>query len=201
MKSYKHVGSMTVSHAKILVAFRTLPGESNCALVIPLSSLSDSYYTALTSLVESVDAQNTFEFGEILFSRTFPDGRPMLRALQADGLLEKVANADVTMTPTLNDSIVLSELNVLIAEHRSCTVDELCNFVSGAKANAANKQHQVVPEEIPTNDIPLSDEDLAKSLRSQADTLAREVESLRKQADDLSPSIPFVETAKEDAES
>lgn len=183
MNNYKHVGKMTATNSKVLVAFRTLPGESNFALVIPLANLSDTYHDSITTLVESSDAQHTFEFGEILFSRTFPDGRPMLRALQADGTMHKVPTADVTMTPTLHDSIVLSELNVLIAEQRNCTVDDLCNFVSGAKSN-----NEVMPS-TPSNDAPLSDEDLAKSLRKQADALISEAELLRKQADDMSPSL------------
>ncbi len=33
MKSLKHVGKMKKAGSKVLVAFRTLPGESNQALV------------------------------------------------------------------------------------------------------------------------------------------------------------------------
>ena len=86
----KHIGRITKTGAKVLVAFRTLPGESNMALAIPVANLSDSYHDAIMKVVESDQAQETFEFGELLFIRSFPDGRPMLQALRADGFLQKV---------------------------------------------------------------------------------------------------------------
>jgi hypothetical protein len=81
MPTLKHVGRVKTSNQKILVAFRTLPGESNQCLTIPVASLSDSYHDSIINLVETPEAQAAFEFGEILFTRTFSDGRPMLQAL------------------------------------------------------------------------------------------------------------------------
>ena len=128
----KHIGRMKNTGVKLLTVFRTLPGESNMALVLPVSGLSDSYHDSIMTVVETDQAQESFELGEILFTRTFPDGRPMLQALQADGRLQKVATDLVVMSPTANDSVQLDQLNVLIAEQRNCTVDDLYTFVSGA---------------------------------------------------------------------
>ena len=61
MKSLKHVGRITKNNAKILVEFRSLPGESNMALVIPVSQLSDSYHDAIMKVVESDQGQDVFE--------------------------------------------------------------------------------------------------------------------------------------------
>jgi hypothetical protein len=72
MKSLKHVGKMKKAGSKVLVAFRTLPGESNQALVIPVSSLSDNYHDDIMKLVETTEAQAAFEFGEVLFTDHFP---------------------------------------------------------------------------------------------------------------------------------
>ena len=127
----KHVGKIKNTGSRVLVVFRTLPGESNNALVLPVSQLPDSYHDSIMSLVETPEAQEAFEFGEIMFARSFPDGRPMLQAMQADGRLQKVATDTVIMTPTPTDSFVLSELKVLIAEQRNCTVDDLYTFVKG----------------------------------------------------------------------
>jgi hypothetical protein len=118
-RSLKHLGRMSNTGAKVIVVFRTLPGESNTALVLPVSQLSDSYHDSIMTLVETDQAQEAFEFGEMMFIRTFPDGRPMLQALQADGRLQKVATSIVTMTPNTNDSIMLAELNVLVAEQKN----------------------------------------------------------------------------------
>jgi hypothetical protein len=199
MKNLKHVAKMQNTGAKVLVVFRTLPGESNYSLVLPVAQLPDAYHDSVMALVETEEAQQTFEFGEIMFTRMFPDGRPMLRAMQADGRLAKVATDTVIMTPTPQTQIPLSQLNVLIAEQRNCTVDDLCTFVQGAPAaqrdskvkkdeaeNLQAAKTTVDPAKNPGNQ-PLTDLDLAKSLRSQADGLYKEAARLRKQADELDP--------------
>jgi hypothetical protein len=202
-RSLKHLGRMSNTGAKVIVVFRTLPGESNTALVLPVSQLSDSYHDSIMTLVETDQAQEAFEFGEMMFMRTFPDGRPMLQAMQADGRLQKVATSIVTMTPNTNDSIMLSELNVLVAEQKNCTVDDLYTFVSGAPKKSDTVVEDIakvtdlapaVDTDIPApvraqaaNNQALSDKDIAKSYRSQADALYKEAAKLRKDADELDP--------------
>jgi len=172
---------------------------------LPVSNLSDSYHDSIMTVVETTQAQDAFELGEMLFIRTFPDGRPMLQALQADGRLQKVATDLVIMSPTANDSIQLDQLNVLIAEQKNCTVDDLYTFVSGApkKSNttvqdiAEVKDLASQPSNEPlkaTGDTALTDKDIAKSYRSQADAMYKEAARLRKEADDLDP--PQKKTAK-----
>lgn len=193
----KHVGKMKNTGAKVLVVFRTLPGESNMALVLPVSQLPDAYHDAIMEVVETQQAQDSFEFGEMMFRQTFPDGRPMLQAMQADNRLHKVATDTVIMTPTPTDSIILSQLNVLVAEQKNCSVDDLYTFVSGAPSKPASQPQEVQPlvdPDIPapiraqaSNTEALSDKDLAKSFRSQADAMYKEAAKLRKQADELDP--------------
>ena len=208
---------MKQNKAKILVAFRTLPGESNYALVIPVANLSDSYHDAIMKLVEEDQSQETFEFGEILFTRTFPDGRPMLQALRADDGLKKVTTDSVEMTPTTSDVIDLHQLNVLIAEQKNCAIDDLYTFVSGAPKKTDATVEEIVevkdlgrdvgepnipkapPLKAAANEV-LSDKDLAKSFRSQADAMYKEAAKLRKQADDLDPIPKKTAKAKESAD-
>lgn len=198
----KHVGRMKNTGAKVLVVFRTLPGESNMALVLPVAQLPDLYHDSIMTLVETDQAQESFEFGEIMFMRTFPDGRPMLQAMQVDGRLQKVQTDIVLMTPTTNDSILLSELNILIAEQKNCAVDDLYTFVSGAPSKEEAKP--LVDPDVPApvrsqaaQDEALSDKDLAKSFRSQADSLYKEAARLRKQADELDPPQKKITKTKE----
>ena len=100
MKNIKHVGKIKNTGVKVLVAFRTLPGESNMCLTIATESLPDRYHDSIMELVETDFAQESFEFGEVLFTKYFPDGRPMLLALQQDGRLQRVSTESVVMTPT-----------------------------------------------------------------------------------------------------
>lgn len=196
-KPTKHIGRMKNTGVKVLVVFRTLPGESNSSLVLPVNQLSDAYHDALMQLVETEQAQESFEFGEIMFIRHFPDGRPMLTAMQQDGRLQKVLTDMVLMTPTVNAAIPLDQLNVLIAEQKNCAVDDLCTFVKGGSANTVpNKNTEVKKESAETaapvraqaaQNAVLTDTDLAKSYRSQADAMYKEAARLRKEADALDP--------------
>ena len=201
MKSLKHVGKIKNTGAKVLVVFRTLPGESNTALVLPTATLPDVYHNPLMDLVETDMAQESYEFGELMFVKYFPDGRPMLQAMQVDGRLQKVPTDSVIMTPTTQNEIQLSDLNVLIAEQKNCTIDELCTFVKGYKKDdeapttVAEVKDLEKSAPLKANDnTALSDKDIAKSYRSQADAMYKEAARLRKEADELDP--PQKKTAK-----
>jgi hypothetical protein len=209
----KHIGRINNTGAKVLVVFRTLPGESNTSLVLPVSNLPDHYHDSIMEMVVTDQAQEAFELGEMMFIRSFTDGRPMLQAMQADGRLQKVSTDRVTMTPNPNDSILLSDLNVLIAEQKNCTIDDLYTFVSGAPKKSDTKVEDIVKvKDLAPNvdpDIPapvraqaaltetLSDKDIAKSLRSQADAMYKEAARLRKEAEDLDPTVKKTAKAKE----
>jgi hypothetical protein len=212
----KHIGRMIRNKAKVLVVFRTLPGESNYALIIPVSQLSDSYHDSIMKLVEEDQAQEVFEFGEILFHRSFSDGRPMLQALRADNLLQKVPTDSVEMTPTTTDVIGLHQLNVLIAEQKNCAIDDLYTFVSGAPKKAHATVEEVVqvkdlgkdlgeptipakPLKAAANEV-LDDVSIARSYRSQEDAMYKEAARLRKEADSLDPPQKKTTKVKESAD-
>lgn len=217
MPTLKHVGRVKTSNQKILVAFRTLPGESNQCLTIPVASLSDSYHDSIINLVETPEAQAAFEFGEILFTRTFSDGRPMLQALQADNIMRRQATDNIEMTPSPGVEVLLSSLNTLIAEQKNCTVDELYTFVAGAPKTSSTSVDELTQVDnlgkdlgeptIPAQQQPLqaknnevlSDKDIAKSYRSQADAMYKEAARLRREADELDPPAKKAVKTKEEA--
>lgn len=181
VKHVGHVGSGT----KVLVAFRTLPGEPNNALVIPTAALKQTYHDELDSLVMKDESQQAFEFATILNVRKFSDGSTMLPSLHAKGHLQKVPTSEVTMTPaTTKDSwIKLDELNKIIADQRGVGVDELALTESGQPGKTV-----AVANEVSVDDQGvMSDEDLATKYRADADALYKEVQELRKKADELSP--------------
>lgn len=213
MKMLKHIGRLQKSGAKVLVAFRTLPGESNYALVLPVAQLQDSYHDSIMKLVETDQAQESFEFGEIMFTRTFPDGRPILQAMQADGQMVKIATDQVIMTPAPGTEVELHQLNALIAEQKNCAVDDLYTFVAGAP----KKKEATVEEIVKVQDLTketsepasqklqassnevLTDKDIAKNYRSQADAMYKEAARLRKEADSLDPPVKKATKKAEEA--
>ena len=207
MKSLKHIGRIKGSGSKVLVVFRTLPGESDHALVLPVGSLTPDQHDAIIKLVETPQAQDAFEFGEIMFIRSFPDGQAMLTYCQKNNLLAKVPTTNVVMTPNTSDEVILSDLNVLIAEQKNCAVDDLYTFVSGAKKKTDATVEDIVKvqdlgrdvgepnipttqpsqEPVATTQVPLSDKDIAKNYRSQADAMYKEAARLRREADEMDP--------------
>lgn len=201
MKILKHVGKIKNTGAKVLVVFRTLPGEADSCLVLPTSTLPDIYHDSIMQLIESDQAQDANEFGEIMFIRHFPDGRRMLTAMQVDGRLQKISTDNVIMTPTLNKSVPLDQLNVIIAEQKGMSVGDLSSLVTGGKQTVKPDPADVKEIESNTSNAPLTDKDLAKSYRSQADALYKEAAKLRKQADDLDPPAKKTSKVKEETAS
>lgn len=193
VKHVGHVGSGT----KVLVAFRTLPGEPTNALVIPTAALKQTYHDELDSLVMKDESQQAFEFATILNVRKFSDGSTMLPSLHAKGHLQKVPTSEVTMTPaTTKDSwIKLDELNKIIADQRGVGVDELALTESGQPGKTV-----AVANEVSVDDQGvMSDEDLATKYRADADALYKEVQELRKKADELSPKKTTAKKTKTSA--
>jgi hypothetical protein len=209
MKTLKHIGRIKSTGSRILVAFRTIPGDSSFALIVDIASLTPPQHDAIINLVESDQAQEAFEFGEILAIRHFPEGGLMLPVLSQLGKLQKVATSDILITPTSdeNQTLLLSDLNTIIAEQKNCAVDDLCNFVSGApktevrtaaKVNEVpetTREQEVAPVALKAapNEV-LDDKSIARSYRSQADAMYKEAARLRKEADSLDP--PQKKTAK-----
>lgn len=197
MSELKHVGRMKANGRKVLVAFRTLPGESDSALVIQTENLTDAQHDAIIKLVESPAGQNSYEFAEVLARAPFPDGSVMLSNLHVSGRLNKVKTSEVEMTPNTFTKIGLDELNQLIAEQRGISINDL------AIGNQI-EQHTKVEEVATVNDIsdvktpevqpvaestePLTDDQLAKKYRSDADRLAKEAAQLRRLAEELAPT-------------
>lgn len=189
----KHVGA--INDKKVVVAYRTLPGDPYSALVIPTASLSQTYHDELFTVVDSKNAQDAYELATVLSVRKFSDGYSMLGALHRTGKLKKVPTSSVTMQPgpQRESWVKLDELNKIIAEQKGVGIDELALTSNGepGKTDATAST---------STDGVLSDDDLAQQYRAQADSLYKEVQELRKKADELSPKKTTAKkTAKIDA--
>ena len=199
MAELKHIGRIKVTGRKVLVAFRTLPGESDSALVIQTENLTDAQHDAIIKLVESPAGQSSYEFAEVLSRASFPDGSTMLPYLHVNGKLSKVKTSDVEMTPNLHSRISLDELNQLIAEQRGISINDLAiGNQTQTQVQDAAAIHDI--SDLTTTDVvaeseaatipqePLTDEQLAKKYRSDADRLSKEAANLRRMAEELIPT-------------
>ena len=194
MTDLKHVGRLSANGRKCLVAYRTLPGESDHCLVIPTESLDDSYHDALISLVESNAAQNSHEFAEVLARSTFPDGSVMLASLHKSGKLVKMPTDQIEMIPNFQTRIKLDELNYMIAQQLGVSVNDLA--LTDPKKVKPQEPEVEVREVATVNEMPapsaefddsLTVEQKATKLRGQADKLSKEAARLRRLAEDLVP--------------
>jgi hypothetical protein len=194
MVNLKHVGRFASNGRKCLVAYRTLPGDSHNCLVIPTEALDDQTHDALIQLVESNSAQMANEFAEVLARTIFPDGSIMLAALHTQGKLMKVATDQVEMIPNFQTTIMLDQLNVVIAEQMGVAIDDLAikeDFKNDKRddvevvevATVTETPMPVVEENF--EDLPV--EQRATKMRGQADKLSKQAAELRRQAEALVP--------------
>mgnify|MGYP006284735787 CR=1 FL=1 len=201
MQNLKHVGRIKSTGKRCLVVFRTLPNDAFYSLVVTTDNLDDSYHNALVNLVESNASQTSNEFGEVLARSVFPDGLTMLPALHLKGMLTKVPTSDVEMLPNSQTTILLSELNQIIAQQQGVSVQDLA-IKPDEKKNveiqelASVKDLPQEQEDITKTtssmaakiDAPLTDDDLARKYRSDADRLSKEAAQLRRMAEELVPT-------------
>ena len=184
----KHVGKMKNNGAKIVIAYRTLPGDPWSALVIGTQQLQDSYHDALMSLVESDTGQQADELADVMAVRRFPDGSNMLHYMHTNGFLKKVPTDGVLVTPDIKNSIPLNELNKIIADQKGIRLEDLA---------IKDGSNTVVPTMSDTpadtaGDVVIESKDLPNELspaemRSRADALYKEAAKLRKMADEQDP--------------
>jgi hypothetical protein len=193
MANIKHIGRLKSNKRRVIVPYRTIPGDPYSCLVVFVDTLSADEHDSIIKTVESAAGQQAYELAEVM-NRTFlSDGRNMLVGFYKTGKLQKIATSDVEMIPNSTTSIGLDQLNQLIADQRGIGLEDLS--LKSADANpktdapsdsTANAIASSEPVAAAANQ-PLSDEDLARKYRSDADRLSKEAASLRRMAEDLVP--------------
>jgi hypothetical protein len=197
MANLKHVGRMVNNKRKIVVAYRVVPDEPDHSIVVATQNLSADEHDSLMKLVESSAGQSAHELADIMARTRLPDGRVMLAAFHKTGKLIKVKSDTVEMTPNRNSTILLSELNQLIADQHGVTVADLAVKPKNAKETTKAAAEPI--QELAKTDGVLSDEDLAAQYRSQADSLFKEAKRLREQAEELAPTKKKATTKTEES--
>jgi hypothetical protein len=164
----KHTGVQ--NGRKVAVLFRTVPNEPNNALVVFYDDLPEPIKTNFNECLTSQDGQDALSLSDAAHRYSLGNGEKLLNALHVGNFIEKVSTRSVTLTPNDKTTLGLYELN---------------NILDGA--GGASAPAPVVEESTSTSGV-LSDEELAKNLRTQAAQLQAEAERLLKEADELAPA-------------
>lgn len=192
----KHIGFLNKLNSKVIVIYKTIPGDPESALVIDRDSLRPFESDIIIPHLESPEGQEAFDFGDHLATRSMPtdditgenlpgassdpsdpvavaNTQPttVLSYLHAKGMLIKQPTYNVIMTPESNVTMPLNELNNLIAEQRGVKIDDL-----------APKD----PTNLPSND-PQKIE--AKNMLTRAERLIAQAEDLKERAYKLDESL------------
>jgi hypothetical protein len=187
----KHVGRMKNNQRKVIVAYRTIPGDAESAIVVTTENLGADEHDSLMKLVESNAGQTAYELAEAMARVSLPDGRNMLAAFHTTGKMVKVPTNTVEMTPDNKTNIMLNELNLVIAQQKGVSIEDLSikgNTTKTEDIASVNEIPAPVADAIqaPVDDV-LTDEQIAAKYRSDADRLYKEAKRLREEADKLSP--------------
>lgn len=185
----KHVGRHTKSKRKVVVAYKVVPGESENCICVTTENLNADEHDSLMKLVESDAGQQSSDLADAMARTRLPDGRIMLSAFHTTGKLVKMQTNQIEMTPNRNSTVLLSELNQIIAQQKGVTVEDLAQTPGQSTEPVVNNSADTtaVAEAASTSDV-LTDEDLAAQYRSQADAMFKEAKRLREQAEELVPT-------------
>jgi hypothetical protein len=172
----KHVGRH--GDKKVAVLWRVVPDEQHMCLVSYSDKLPRLYHDTLMKVLESEQGQQAKELAEVLHRNLLPDGRNLLNTLHKEGLIKKVPNNQVIMTPDTRNSVRLDELNSILQQmsEGEAAVRRLAEMDAQSGLRDPKKLENI-PASIRTADA-LSDSAIAKNLRDQAQRMQQEAQSL-----------------------
>jgi len=135
-RHFKHIGELVDGGAKVVIMYRTVPGEADNCLVIGTKFLPDVYHNALMKAVESEGGQDADEFADFASRQTFPDGTNMLAMMHNDNYIKKFKTKEIMVTYGNTDEgrILLSKLNEMIAKEKGTTVKEMAKDPEATEA-------------------------------------------------------------------
>ena len=126
-RHFKHIGELVDGGAKVVIMYRTVPGEPNNCLVVGTKFLPDMYHNALMKAVESAGGQDADEFADFASRQTFPDGTNMLAMMHNDNYIKKFKTNEIMVTfgNTTEGRILLNKLNEMVAKEKGTTVEAM----------------------------------------------------------------------------
>ena len=178
MAVMKHVGKF--GDKPCVVVFREVPNEPNNCLIVESGSLPDTKHDELMNVIASLEAQESNDVSEVLARRQFPDGTNILNDLHFSKKLMKVSSDMVFLTPTPNDRISLSEVNVEINK-----INNKSNPLLNTQANADTLLETQAADRIAEASQPTEADapSVAENLLIQAELIQEDVNAMLKDAD------------------
>lgn len=207
----KHIGRH--GDRKVAILFREVPNEDHMCLVVYPETLPTHIHNSIMGTLESPAGQAAANLSEVLHRNLLPDGRPQLEALHREGMIKKVPTNQVIVTPTLQSSVKLDEMNKIIREmeqgeealKRMRELDDAQGFVDPAqkrKAEAefkrAQERGETLPEVPPLQSVDgaLDDKALAANMLAQAKRMEAEAQGMiaeaarmKKEAEKMAPNV------------
>ena len=148
-RHFKHIGELSdQSKAKVVIMYRTVPGEPNNCLVVGTKFLPDMYHNALMKAVESDGGQEAEEFAEYANRQTFPDGTNMLTLLHNDNYIKKFKTNEIMVTfgNTADGRILLNKLNEMVSKEKDKSKAAIASFTAPKTfLNAGSKVAPPIP--------------------------------------------------------
>ena len=101
----KHVGRISSTKRKVIVAYKVLPGEPDDCVVVTTENLEAGDHDTLIKLVESAAGQEAEDLATVMMRTTLSDGSNMLARFHQTGKMIKTKTANVEMIPNRNTTI------------------------------------------------------------------------------------------------
>ena len=142
-RHFKHIGELAdESKAKVVIMYRTVPGEADNFLVVGTKFLPDLYHNSLMKAVESEGGQDADEFADFASRQTFPDGTNMLAMMHNDNYIKKFKTNQIMVTfgNTEDGKILLNKLNEMIAKEKGVSVKDLAKDPDAVEQKAPAKK-------------------------------------------------------------
>ena len=198
----KHVGRH--NQRKVAIVYRVIPDEEHMALVIYPDSLPQMLHDEAMRCLESEIGQQAKELADALFRTTMADGQNCLTALHRGGWLKKVPTNQVIVTPNVQSTIRLDELNKILKEMEAGeeAVKKLADIDSNRGMKGVLDEGREVGEPVKTSAASvntssvLSDSDLAQQRLDQANRMEAEAKSLLAEAKRLKDEAKSLTPAK-----
>lgn len=202
MNVIKHVGKH--NNKRVVVLFKTVPGEDHMCLVVYPESLPKSIHDDVMKALESDAGQQAKNFSDYLFRYTLSDGNNALATLHKEGMIKKVPTNQVIITPNAKSTVRLDELNSILIkmEQGEEAVKEMAELDASAGMApkrrvreqkdlgevrvppASRSQPAQVDSNISLTEV-LSDADLAKQRLAQAKRMQDEAKALLAESERL----------------
>jgi hypothetical protein len=142
-RHFKHIGELAdTSKAKVVILYRTVPGEADNCLVVGTKFLPDMYHNGLMKAVESEGGQAADELADYIGRQTFADGTNMLAMLHNDNYIKKFKTKEIMVTygSGSDGRILLNKLNEMIAKEKGVAVKDLAKDPEAVEQKAPAKK-------------------------------------------------------------